>query len=277
MSGERRLAVKWILAPNPTYPEAVRFAHEVADFLLRSGQEICSDQADAERLRGADFVIAIGGDGTMLRAVRRFAALGIPFWGINMGHMGYLVEAEPWEAFPALERLLRGEYRLEERVTLAGTGGGADFFALNELTIHRSGYGHTLQLEVRIDGTEVYRYGGDGLLLSTPTGSTAYNLSAGGPVLMPESRLMAVTPICAHTALCAPIVVPEGSEVRVRVLLPEPDGDELPTLIVDGCDRYPLQAGDEIACRIGELTVPFARTADTGFFTRLQKKMAKGR
>ena len=268
--------MKCILAPNPTYPDAVRFSHEAADFLLRRGQEICGGQASEEELRQADLVVAIGGDGTMLRAVRRYAALDIPFWGINMGHLGYLVEAEPWEAQEALERILAGQYRLEKRVTLAGEAAGREIFALNELTVHRSGYGHTLQLEVRIDGTEVYRYGGDGLLLSTPTGSTAYNLSAGGPVLMPESRLMAVTPICAHTALCAPIVVPEGSEVRVRVLLPEPDGDELPTLIVDGCERTSLRAGDEIACRIGPQSVRFVRTAEDGFFTRLRKKMTRG-
>ena len=258
---------------NPTSSEAQACAEELKRLLARSGCAV------TEEAGGADILAAVGGDGTVLHAVRDFGSTHVPIWAINGGHLGYLTETEPADMEADLGRITAGQYRLENRLTMRG-GIGPDgtqhaFFALNEAVIHRGGCLHSLHLLVEIDGRPVLRFAGDGVLVGTPTGSTAYNLSAGGPILMPEADHLVITPICAHSALSAPIVVPGSSDIAILLdAMPEEEGRQ-PQLVVDGSESTALRAGDVIRCRAGEQGVRFIRLKENSFYLRLQQRLSR--
>lgn len=272
--------MRFLIYPNRTYEDAVMFAQKITARLTALGHECYEmEHEHDERLDGTDMGIIVGGDGTVLRAVRMLFGRKFPFWAINYGHLGYLTECEPDEAFEALDRILAGEYRIEQRARLTGylehQGVRRDFDALNEAVIHRSGYMRTLKMHLSIGGTGIMDFAGDGLLVSTPTGSTAYNLSAGGPILLPDSNHLVITPICPHSALCAPLVVTGEKEISVEIQLGagETDG-ECPHLLIDGCERLPIAPGDKIMCRMSPSTTDFVKTNEMSFYRRLRSKMA---
>lgn len=281
MEGDAR--VNFLIYPNDTNDQARAVAQEITD-QLRAAEQDCRTlrEADESWLRSAHMAVVVGGDGTVLRAVRALYSYGFPFWAVNAGHLGYLADCEPGEAAQALTRILNGMYRLEKRAMLAGclySGEKATpFFALNEAVIHRSGYARNVRMRLSVDGAEIQRFAGDGLLVSTPTGSTAYNLSAGGPILLPESVQAVITPICPHAALCAPLVVDGREEISIGVSLAgEDEAGELPQLVVDGCQRLRLHPGDQVLCRIADQRACFVKTSTQGFYRRLQCKMAQNR
>lgn len=266
-----------LLAPNVTRKDAVTFAEEMIAHLHQLGHNASIYHgADDPQLKSTDLAIVAGGDGSVLRAVRETYLHGFPYWAVNFGHLGYLTECEPAEANASLEKILAGDFRLEKRAMLAGEmhcGESCEsFIGLNEAVIHRGGCIRPLHLDVAVDGTPIMHFSGDGLLISTPTGSTAYNLSAGGPILMPESSQLVLTPICAHAAVCAPLVVSGRHTICVTLA----DGSDAPTacLDVDGCHRMTLLPGGSITCSLAQQNARFVRTTDTGFYQRLQLKMA---
>ncbi|MGN0779117.1 MAG: NAD(+)/NADH kinase [Aristaeellaceae bacterium] len=269
-----------LLIPNTTRADALSFADTMLARLHALGHEAyLYQQADDPRLPSTDLAIVAGGDGTVLRAVRSLFQYPFPYWAVNFGHLGYLTECEPEEADAALSRILAGDYRVEHRALLSGsmTCGDAQegFTGLNEAVIHRGASIRPLHLSVAVDGTPVMHFAGDGVLVSTPTGSTAYNLSAGGPILMPESNQLVLAPICAHAALCAPLVVSGQHTIRIDVEDggPETAGDTY-CLDIDGCHRMMLLPGGHVTCALAPWTVGLVRTTDAGFYRRLQQKMA---
>ena len=272
--------MRFMIYPNRTYEDAVAFAGRITERLLQLGHE-CYEMADENdpRLAETDMAIIVGGDGTVLRAVRSLMGYDFPFWAINYGHLGYLTECEPGEAFDALDKILAGQYRIEKRCMLTGVlehaGSCSAFDALNEAVIHRSGYARTLKISLSIGGTGIMDFAGDGLLISTPTGSTAYNLSAGGPILLPESTHLVITPICPHSALCAPLVVTGGNEIAIEVQYVGADEyGNRPQLNIDGCQRMLLEPGDRVICRVSPCTTDFVKTNEMSFYRRLRSKMA---
>lgn len=205
-----------------------------------------------------DVAVSFGGDGTMLRTVEVACPVGLPVLGVNLGRMGYLTEVEPAGLEAALARLLVRDYTIEERMTLevavargeeAGSAAGEQrrYVALNEATVERAGPGHTIAVRVEISGRPFLRYVADGVLVSTPTGSTAYNLSARGPIVSPRLSAMVLTPVSPHLLFDRSLVL-EPDEV-VRLLL---DGPVPAALVVDGSAVVPLAPGDAVACRGGE-------------------------
>ena len=272
--------MRFLIYPNRTYEDAVLFAERITAHLLALGHECYEpDGEDDPRLDGTDMGVIVGGDGTVLRAVRMLFNRRFPFWAINYGHLGYLTECEPDEAFDALDRILMGDYRIEKRARLNGylehEGERRSFDARNEAVIHRSGYMRTLKMTLSIGGTGIMEFAGDGLLVSTPTGSTAYNLSAGGPILLPDSQQLVITPICPHSALCAPLVVTGDKEISVGIQLGSGvlDGD-CPQLLIDGCECLTIMPGARIVCRIAPSTTDFVKTNEMSFYRRLRSKMA---
>lgn len=169
-----------------------------------------------------DLAIVVGGDGTFLAAARTLASQGVPLVGINLGRLGFLVDVSPHEIEGALDRILGGEYAEEERGLLAATaldqqGAPARFLALNDVVIHKWNTARMIELEVRIDGTLVNVQRADGLIVATPTGSTAYALSGGGPLLDPGLDALVLVPICPHTLSNRPLVIGGRSRIEVRV------------------------------------------------------------
>ncbi len=202
---------------NSDKPLASVLAAEVIYWLEQQGVRVVSDPAGSQ---GVDAVVVLGGDGTLLRAARQFSALGIPLLGINLGRLGFLTEIEQQELYPSLTKLLAGEYSIEERMMLTGTvtrahGQTLQALALNDVVISRGNISRMVTLEVSISDATLSTYPSDGVIVATPTGSTAYSLSAGGPVIFPEVQAIIITPICPHTLSARPMIVNPADSVKV--------------------------------------------------------------
>lgn len=275
--------MRFLMYPNDINPEAVAYIDHLQVKLEAQGHECRRmDDADDAFLRQTDMAMVAGGDGTVLRAVRALHDYDFPFWAVNLGHLGYLTECEPGEAEQSLKKILRGDYRMEEHRMLSGTlhtaSGQAPFFGLNEAVIHRGAFARSLRMELSVDGMSILRFKGDGLLVATPTGSTAYNLSAGGPMLLPTSDQLVITPICPHAVMCAPIVVPSRQNISIRVSLGADDETgALPQLVIDGCHRLDLHEGDLVSVTGAPGHVDFVRTREMAFYRRLQSKMTRSK
>ncbi len=226
----------------------------------------------------AQLVISLGGDGTLLSAARRVAGRSIPLFGINLGGLGFLTAAAPDdEMWDRLEAALEGRAPVEERMTLAAEvvrDGEVTcrHHALNDAVIHKGGGLRTIKLKLAIDDDVLGSYLADGLILSTPTGSTGYNLSAGGPLVVPDLDILLVTPICAHTLAIRPIIATPDERVDVEVEA----GDEGMFLIVDGQVEVRLAIGDTIRVSRGDYRVALAGLDTGAYFERLRSKLMWG-
>ncbi len=224
-----------------------------------------------EQIEGSDMVVAIGGDGAMFRAARLCAPYDVPVLGLNMGRLGFLTEiASPddWES--SLMRVLDGEYWVERRMMIAATvlrGGEAIIKdqALNDLVISGESAGTMVQLDCYIDGHWATTYNSDALIISTPTGSTAYALSAGGPILPPDLTNILIVPSAAHLSLDRPIVLSEGSQVAVR---PSHDNRTAVVATVDGMRLAQIQQDDIIVIAACDYQSRFIRMRDKNYFYR---------
>jgi NAD+ kinase len=256
--------VRALFVVHPQRAAAVDLSSSARRWWEAHGHEVvqadgpASPSLDGIEAGAFDVAVSFGGDGTMLRTVEVACPLGIPVLGVNLGRMGYLTEVEPASLESALTRLLAKDYAIEERMTLevAVSRGGSEgaepeaerrYVALNEATVERAGPGHTIAVRVEIAGKPFLRYVADGVLVSTPTGSTAYNLSARGPIVSPRLSAMVLTPVSPHLLFDRSLVL-EPDEV-VRLVL---DGPVRAALVVDGSAVVPLGPGDAVSCRGGE-------------------------
>lgn len=232
-------------------PEAQDVAREATDWLRGQGHDVWL--ADREpRPAKLDLALSIGGDGTMLRTVDLVAAEQVPILGVNVGHLGYLTRVEPAELQDALVRFLAGEYRVEVRMTLEVEVSGRDsaaidrYLALNDAVLQRCSVGHTVHIGLSTPSGPFITYAADTLIVATPTGSTAYNLSARGPILSPELRALVVTPVAPHLLFDRSLVLDPADSLRLTVL----DGRPA-ELVVDGLSRGVLDEGATVICRAG--------------------------
>jgi NAD+ kinase len=269
-------------------PQGLRIAERLAAWLDERGVDVRldaetaaalgrSDGTPRERLPAdVDLVIVAGGDGTLLSLARVAAPLQIPILGVNFGSLGFLTELQPDEIFTGMEVVLRGGYTIEERQTLRvrheQPQGRREYALLNDAVIAKSALARMITLELRVDGAEVATYNSDGLIVATPTGSTAYNLSAGGPILDPRMTAFVITPICPHTITYRPLVVP-GS-VRVEVSLRSP-GEEV-YLTLDGQIGAPFGTEDSLAIDNHPQPVRLVRVSQRSFFEVLRSKLRWG-
>lgn len=196
-----------------------------------------------------ELAISLGGDGTMLRTVQLTLSLQTPVLGVNLGRMGYLAEVEPSALETALERIVAGDYVLDERMVLevdlrTGANGSGRYLALNEAVVEKTEPGHTIRVAVSIGGTPFLTYAADGLLACTPTGSTAYNLSARGPVVSPQLRAVVLTPLAPHLVFDRSLVLGPEEDLGLHLL----DGPDA-SLVLDGSRILPLAPGDTVTCR----------------------------
>lgn len=240
---------------RPNRPEADVLADRATAWLAERGHEsVRSIMTDRPiDLDDVDLLVSLGGDGTLLRSVNSALATSVPVLGVNLGLLGYLTELEPAGLEHALARFLDGLYEVEERMTLSVTVTAADGTvlaeqcALNEATVEKTVPGHTVRIAASIDGTPFVTFAADGLLLATPTGSTAYNLSARGPLLSPQLRALVLTPVSPHMLFDRPLVLAHDQRVRLEVLGPRPA-----VLVVDGLSVVTLEPGATVDCREGE-------------------------
>ena len=217
-----------------------------------------------------DLLVALGGDGTMLRCAEKAAALDVPMLGINLGTVGFLAEMEPEGLTAALDRLLRGDYSEERRAMLSVCYRESRFLALNDAVISRGAYPRLIRVQARLDDAWAGDYRADGLVVATPTGSTGYSLSAGGPIIAPGVDCMLITPICPHSLQHRPQVVPGNASVTLTLQADEPI---VASLQVDGQHCAHLREGDTVTIARAKEEVRLIRMRETGFFDLVHQKL----
>lgn len=226
---------------------------------------------------GTDLIILLGGDGTLLSAVRALAGRTVPVFAVNLGSMGFLTAITVDELFPELELALRGEQRVGERRLLhcelhRGGRMRSEYEALNDIVVDKIDIARMIDLIAFVDDDLVCEYKADGLIVSTPTGSTAYSLSAGGPIIFPTVEALVMTPICPHTLTNRPVVLPLGSRIRLEVKAK----DDAAFLTIDGQVGEPLKQGDELVVCCSQQTVRLLRPPRLKFFDVLREKLRWG-
>jgi len=225
----------------------------------------------------ADLCVVIGGDGTLLAAVRLMGSSQAPILAVNYGGLGFLTEVTLPELYPALERVLDGQFVIDQRMMLhaavmRGESSMASHQALNDIVINKGTLARIIELEARVNGQYVSSFRSDGLIVSTPTGSTAYNLSAGGPIVFPSMNAIIMTPICSHTLTNRPIVLP--SDVRVELTLRSSEDEVYAT--VDGQVGLRLESADRLIVEQAGRTVQLIAPAGKNYFDVLRGKLKWG-
>ncbi len=225
-----------------------------------------------------ELIIVIGGDGTVLRTSRLFCGTGTPIFGINRGRLGFLTEFSPDEYPRHLKKVLSGDYRAVERLVLEAAlvrdgGEVMSLCFLNDAVIHKGAVSRPIRLEMKIDGDFLSTYTGDGLIISTPTGSTAYSLSAGGPIITPtEAKIFLLSPICPHSLAMRPMIVPASSAFSVRIIS---DFKNL-LLTIDGQEVITIDGNDEICIRQSNKNIRLITHPEKNYYSILREKLGWG-
>jgi len=272
-SGTRRPIRTVGIFQHPRVSAAAALAREVADALRGWGVQVWTTQRlDGEEIdrqvAQTDLLVTLGGDGSILRAARAAAGYGTLILGINLGRMGFLTEAEPDGWHEILPRVLAGDYWVEERMMLRATVGAQRAApqqgdALNDVVVGQGAVSRVVRLEVRVDGDLLTTYVADALIVATPTGSTAYALAAGGPIMPPQQRNILLVPVAPHLSLDRAVVLAEGACVEVGVR-----GHSPAVLTLDGETLAELSAGDTIKVETSPHVARFARVRERDYFYR---------
>jgi NAD+ kinase len=232
---------------------------------------------ERDAAKRADLVIAIGGDGTLLHAARNVAARGVPLVGINRGRLGFLTDVSPEQLRDALDAILAGNYLAERRLTLAarlGKRAKGSLFALNDVVVQKRDTGRLLDFTTEVDNVFVNTHRGDGLIVATPTGSTAYALSCGGPIIQPNVDALVMVPICPHTLSDRPLVLPSSSEIRLT--LDNAGGSEA-HVVCDGESLARMSAGDVLTISLAKQPVTLLHPREYNYYELLRSKLNWGR
>ncbi len=230
-----------------------------------------------ERFGGVDLIITLGGDGTLLSTVKHVVDFSVPVFGINIGTLGFLTEITLKGMYPDLERVLRGDYRLSPRTTFSARirhdGKSNEYIVLNDVVINKRALARIIRLELTINDMLVTTYQSDGLIISTPTGSTAYSLSAGGPIIYPSVDCIVISPICSHTLTHRPIIVPGGSVIKVKLTSKSDDVQ----LTLDGQVSDRLEYQNEVIIKQSHKKLKLIQSFEKDYFEILRTKLHWGK
>src|SRR5687767_12640345 len=278
---------------KPNHAEAWKTACELSDWLgARSISVVgkprvqsespdgCEIDAVADEAFGADadLIVVLGGDGTMISTTRVVGDADVLVLGVNYGSLGYLTDFRIEEMFPALEAIFRGEYEIDRRVMLhAEHRRGDEILAtgrvLNDVVLNKAALARIIEIEVNLNGLFVNSFRSDGLIVATPTGSTAYNLSAGGPIIYPSMNAVVLTPICPFTLTNRPIVIPDNAEIELKL---EQENEGV-VLTLDGQIGYTMKAQDRVRIRKSRTTFNLLQPPNRNYFDVLRNKLKWGR
>ena len=279
------------LAPNPHKIESLQLAAKLADWLISEGirtivpDDIAKDMgrpelgASEDAVSSADFLLVLGGDGTMLRWGRMAAPQGTPMMGVNFGQYGFITEIHPSKAIAAMKKVLAGEIIISERVILKATviRDGQEigtYHALNEAVVSKGPFARMLGLHTHVNGKFIVTYTADGIIVSTPTGSTAYSLSAGGPVMHPDVPVLIITPICPHTLNARALVIPDNETVQI---IGECGDDPVSMMLtMDGQLGENLVSNDKVSIGKADFKAKLVQIEPQSFYNKLQKRLRWG-
>ena len=266
---------------KPGHAEAKATAQELSSWFSARDIKLVgtfpADHAEAD-LSGCGLVVVLGGDGTMIAAARMIGEAEVPVLGINYGSLGYLTDFRIEELHTAVESVVSGKFETDHRVMLRAElirngesiAGGR---VLNDVVINKAALARIIAIEVRLNGLFVNSFRSDGLIVATPTGSTAYNLSAGGPIVYPSMNAVVLTPICPFTLTNRPIVIPDDAQIELKL----ESGSEGVILSLDGQTGFPLVVGDIVRIRKSRTTLNLVQPENRNYFDVLRKKLQWGR
>ena len=288
---EKREIKKVGVVVKPNNSEAFRTACELSEWLVSRGIEFVGEPCvwsenpedgleswGEELAENADMIVVLGGDGTMISAARMVGDHEVLVLGINYGSLGYLTDFRIEEMTPAIEMILRGEYEIDPRVMLRAEHWRGDEKldegrVLNDVVINKAALARIIEIEMNLDGRFVNSFRADGLIVATPTGSSAYNLSAGGPIVYPSMNAIVVTPICPFTLTNRPIVVPDVAEIELHLL----NENEGVVLTLDGQIGHTLHSSDRVRIRKSRMPFLLVQPPNRNYFDVLRNKLKWGR
>ncbi len=280
----------FLIRTNESKDQGFEVTNLIKDFLEKNGKTVELEIMNDEKIYGKeeaavfevgmrpDAIIVLGGDGTMLRAARDLVEEEIPLLGVNLGSLGYLAEVEKSNITSALNDLISGEYFIEERMMLEGTiirDGNVvtRTVALNDISVLKSQPFRAINFDVYVNGQFLKSYGADGVIVSTPTGSTGYNLSAGGPIVEPCADLLVLTPVCPHTMNSRSIVLAGEDEVYIEIKEAKNGGEQVAFAMSDGAAHFDLKTGDSFIMRRSDKRTRIIKLNKVSFLEILQRKM----
>jgi NAD+ kinase len=274
-----------VLKPNST--DLKEFFLEAKGYFEDIGAEVLIDSNSAKTIglmgtkfdtmcQKSDLIVSIGGDGTLISVIRRSYNFDKPILGVNLGNLGFLTDIMPNKLEEFIQNLKNTNYRIDDRVIFEAIithqdGSIDNLISANDIVINRKNFTHMINLKASVNGYEFNNYYGDGLIISTPTGSTAYNLSSGGPLVFPQTNALIITPICPHSLTQRPMVLPEGFEIEFIT-----QDDEGATIIADGQDMYELGKDDIIKIKIAQKRAKLLHSKDRNYFEIVNKKLNWG-
>lgn len=278
------------IIPNITKDKDMKLTKEIIKWIEENDGQVLLNEIEAEKIDRsdlaykshemydqADFIIVLGGDGTLLGVSRRVGRFGTPIFGVNLGRLGFLTEVEINDLYSALEKIKAGKYIIEKRMMLEAIILNDNvqvdrFYALNDVVISKGAFARIVRLKTYVDNKYLDTFPADGLIVSSPTGSTAYSLSAGGPIVNPQNDLLIVTPISPYTLHARSIIVSDREKIYIEV---EGDNNDEIVLTMDGQKGYMLKEGDSIIVGKADFTANFVKLNNRTFYDVLRKKLAE--
>jgi len=266
--------------PNIQKRQSKNLAIGIREFLSGHGVTVVAEDAEAQEIgaralseidpKEIEFMISMGGDGTILRLVHKYEGLTAAVLGINLGHLGFMADVPINEIYPSLQDLINGAYKVDERIIVQGESlKGETCFAVNDIVVHRAHNPSLVEVAIHVGGVYLNTFEADGLVIATPNGSTAYSLAAGGPIISPAIEAIMITPICPHTISNRPIVLPADQEIQIQYL-----SDYDPVEVrADGISHFHLQTGDVFHIRKSPKKFRLVNLLRRDYFSTLRSKL----
>ena len=278
---------KFVIVSNLYKDPELKISNQIAEYIKVKGGEainLLQFTPDVERFEELDFskipadtecIIVLGGDGTMIRVVRKTRRMDIPVIGVNLGTLGYLCELDKENMYYAIDRILEDKHIIEQRLMIKGYRKGAENgrTALNDIVVHPTGVLAILRLNVYVNGQFLATYDGDGVIISTPTGSTGYNLSAGGPIIEPGANILALTPINAHNLNSKGIILRADDVIEVELVPRRSNKEDTAHISCDGDHYATLKAGERFMIERAVHTIKICKVNKQSFLETMRKKM----
>lgn len=269
------------LFPNPTKKNSYDLAVGIRTFLQKNGITVIAEDIESEKIGATplssidpntiDFLISMGGDGTILSLSRKYAHLKAPIVGINLGHLGFMADIPVPDIYPSLSDLIEGKFTIQERLMLEGSSPNNEILSAgNDFVIHRSQNHSLVEIAVIVNGEYLNTFLADGLVVATPTGSTAYSLAAGGPIISPSTKAFVITPICAHTISHRPIVLGAECEIELQYL-----SEYDPVKVwADGIENFSLETGEITKIKKSDQVFKLVNLDRHNYFSTLRTKLS---